>query len=32
VAIVRWRGYVPAFVEGWRQRIGPVEIHLRRLK
>jgi hypothetical protein len=32
VAILRWRGYVPEFVKGWRGRIGPIEIHLRRLK
>jgi hypothetical protein len=31
VLIVRWSGYVPIELPGWRARIGRVEIHARRM-
>jgi hypothetical protein len=31
ILIVRWKGYVPETLDGWRRRYGRVEIHCRAL-
>lgn len=31
VFILRWAGYLPAELDGWRRRIGRYELHVRRV-